>query len=82
LTSGRFIPAETATYVEGGDLAYCTMHSTPVERQPQGVSVRDFDRCLPSLVAFSTRHEAETFQKLHGGEVLEYSQAMESVKER
>lgn len=80
LTSGRFIEAETAIYVEGGDVAYCTMHSTPVERQPQGVAVRDFDRCLPSLVAFSTRPEAETYQKQHGGEVLEYPQAMERVK--
>jgi hypothetical protein len=80
LNTGHFITAEKATYVEGGNVAYCTMHSTPVERQPQGVAVRDFDRCLPSLVAFRMRQEAETYQKQHGGEVLEYSQAMERVK--
>ena len=80
LNTGRFIAAEWAVYVEGGDVAYCTMHSTPVERQPQGVAVRDFDRCLPSLVAFRTRQAAETYQKQHGGEVLEYPQAMERVK--
>ena len=80
VNTGRFIAAESAYYVEGGDVAYCTMHSTPVERQPQGVAVRDFDRCLPSLVAFSTRQEAETYQKEHGGEVLGYQQAIERVK--
>ena len=80
VNTGRFITAETAVYVEGGDVAYCTLHSTPVERQSQGVAVRDFDRCLPSLVAFSTRQEAETYQKQHGGEVLEYAQAVERVK--
>ncbi len=82
LKSGQFIAAETAVYVEGGDVSYCTMHSTPVERQPQGVAVRDFDRCLPSLVAFSALREAEAYQREHGGEVLEYQQAMERVKAR
>jgi hypothetical protein len=80
LNTGAMIAAESAYYVEGGDIEYCTMHSTPVERQPQGVSVRDYDRCLPSLVAFSSKQEAETYQKQHGGEVIDYQQAMEKVK--
>ena len=80
VTSGAFIAAESAYYVEGGDVEYCTMHSTPVERQPQSVAVRDFDRCLPSLVAFTSKQEAETYQKQHGGQVLSYEQAMEKVK--
>ena len=80
LDTGEFIAAESAYYVEGGDIEYCTMHSTPVERQPQSVAVRDFDRCLPSLVAFTSKQEAETYQKQHGGQVLSYEQAMEKVK--
>jgi len=80
VNTGRFIAAESAVYVEGGDIAHCTMHSTPVERQPQGVAVRDFDRCLPSLVAFASREEAETYRNEHGGDVLDYRQAMERVK--
>lgn len=82
LNTGRFIAAESAFYVEGGDIAHCTMHATPVERQPQGVAVRDFDRCLPSLVAFASREEAETYRKQHGGGVVDFSGAMQSVKER
>jgi hypothetical protein len=80
LASGRFIAAETASYVEGGDIAYCTMHSAPVTRQPQGVAVREYDRCLPSLVAFRSKQNAEDYQKQHGGQVLTYEQAIERVK--
>jgi hypothetical protein len=80
LDTGEFIAAESAYYVEGGDINYCTMHSAPVARQPQGVSVRDYDRCLPSLVAFRSRQEAEAHQQRHGGHVLDYTQAMERVK--
>jgi hypothetical protein len=80
LPSGKLIPAESAFYVEGGDISHCTLHEAPVARQPQGVSVRDYDRCLPSLVAFGSRQSAEAYQKEHGGELLDYPQAMEKVK--
>lgn len=78
--TGHWIAAESAYYVEGGDVEYCTMHSTPVEREPQGVRVREYDRCLPSLVAFRTQPEAVSYQQQHGGRVLSYAQAMESVR--
>jgi nitrous oxide reductase accessory protein NosL len=32
-------------------------------------------------VAFKTRAEADTYQKKHGGRVLNYAQAVQSVKE-
>jgi hypothetical protein len=78
--SGKLIPAEQAFYIEGGNISHCTMHSTPVERQPQGVAVRDYDRCLPSLVAFESRQSAEAYQQQHGGELLDYAQVMAKVK--
>jgi hypothetical protein len=80
LDSGEFIPAEAAYYVEGGDIAYCAVHSGALQRQPEGVSVREFDRCLPTLVAFRTEQEAEAYQGQHGGHVLNYQQAVERVK--
>jgi photosystem II stability/assembly factor-like uncharacterized protein len=49
--------------------------------QPQGVSVHDYDRRLPTLVAFKTRAEAEAYQKEHGGQVLNYAEAVQIVKE-
>jgi hypothetical protein len=81
LNSGESIPAQTAYYDEGGNIDYCAAHGEAVQRQPQGVSVRDYDRCLPTLVAFKTRAEAETYQKDHGGRILSYTQAVQSVKE-
>ena len=81
INSGKMIPAETAYYDEGGNVNYCAAHGEAVQRQPQGVSVRDYDRCLPTLVAFATRAEAETYQREHGGRVLNYAEALQSVKE-
>ncbi len=81
LNSGESIPAEAAYYDEGGNINYCAAHGKAVERQPQGVSVRDYDRCLPTMVAFKTRGEADAYQHDHGGRVLDYAQAAQSVKE-
>jgi hypothetical protein len=81
LNSGESIPAEAAYYNEGGNINYCAAHGEAVQRQPQGVSVRDYDRCLPTLVAFKTRAEAEVYQQEHGGRVLDYAAAVQSVME-
>jgi len=81
INSAKMIPAATAYYDEGGNINYCAAHGEAVQRQPQGVSVRDYDRCLPTLVAFETRAEAETYQREHGGRVLNYAEALQSVKD-
>jgi DNA-directed RNA polymerase subunit RPC12/RpoP len=82
LTTRTPIPAESAFYVEGGDIHYCVSAEKPVERLPQGESVRAFDRCLPTLVAFKVRTDAEAYQARHGGQVLDYAQALESARQR
>ena len=51
-----------------------------MEREPEGVRVRVYDRCLPTLVAFATRDEAETYRQQHGGRILTYTEAVESVR--
>jgi nitrous oxide reductase accessory protein NosL len=80
--SGRVIDAKTAFYDEGGDVQYCTLHQPTVERGPNdGVRERVYDRCLPVLVAFASREEADTYRQQHGGRVLTYQQALESVRE-
>jgi hypothetical protein len=82
LPSGERISAEAAWYVEGGDEEFCTLHSTPVVREPAGVARRAYDRCLPQLVAFRARDQAQAYQAEHGGRVLDYEHALESVKAR
>jgi hypothetical protein len=80
--TGEKISADSATYVEGGDVRYCVHDDEPAPREPNGASVREFDRCLPTLVAFKTAREAGDYQHQHGGRVLTYAQALASVQEQ
>jgi hypothetical protein len=80
VNTGESVAAESATYVEGGDVQYCTHGDQPMTREADGVSIRTYDRCLPALVAFKTPQEAETYQQQHGGRVLNYEQALASVQ--
>lgn len=80
--SGHLVDARTAYYDEGGDVQYCTRHDPSMERGPNdGVRLRVYDRCLPVLVAFASRDEAEAYRREHGGRVLTYQQALESVRQ-
>lgn len=78
-SSGRMIPASSAYYDEGGDVQYCTRHEHSVERGTEGVSQRVYDRCLPTLVAFSTREKADAYRQEHGGRVVTYDEAVASL---
>jgi hypothetical protein len=82
VNTGESVAAESATYVAGGDVQYCTHGDQPMTREPHGVSMRDYDRCLPTLAAFRTQQEAELYQQQHGGRVLSYPQALASVREQ
>jgi len=82
VNTGESVAAETAFYVEGGDVQYCTHGNQPVMREPHGASPREYDRCLPTLVAFKTPQAARAYQEQHGGRVLSYSQALASVREQ
>jgi hypothetical protein len=79
-TSGRKIVAASAYYDEGGNVQYCTVHAPRVEREPEGMRVRTYDRCLPTLVAFATRDDAAAYQHEHGGRVLTYQEALDGVR--
>jgi hypothetical protein len=49
--------------------------------KPGAFLYANYARCLPTLAAFKTRAEAETYQKEHGGPVFNYAHAVHSVKE-
>ena len=83
LNSGRLIAAQSAYYDEGGDMQYCTLQHPAMERAPgQGVEMRVYDRCLPVMVAFSTRAEADAYRQQHGGRVVTFDQALQDVRTR
>ncbi len=79
--TGEQIEAGPAFYVEGSDLMTCCSTS-PVKRELETTYELVWDRCLPSLIAFKTNAEAQQFRHQHGGRVLSYAQAVQSVKER
>ena len=79
--SGRLIPARSAYYDLGGDVQYCTRHDPSIQRVPgQGVDMRVYDRCLPVLVAFASKDEAEAYRQQHGGRVVTFDQALQDVR--
>ena len=81
--SGRLISAQSAYYDLGGDVQYCTRRDPALQRVPgQGVEMRVYDRCLPVLVAFASRDEADAYQQQHGGRVVTFDQALQDVRAR
>ena len=82
VNTGERVAAESAVYVEGGDVQYCAHGDQPMRREPHGASTREYDRCLPTLVAFKSPQEAKAYQEQHGGRVLSYPQALDSVREQ
>ncbi len=80
--TGAEIPAQKAFYVEGGNQVYCA-HVQPVERKEmQSAAQLAYDRCIPALVAFTTVSDADKYRAEHGGRLLNYAEALESVRER
>jgi hypothetical protein len=69
--TGLKLDAREALYVEGSDYEHC--HAPGVKPTSSGCCLEmDFDRCLPSLVAFKTAKAARSFISLHGGSLREF----------
>ncbi len=80
--NGEKIDGRRAFYVEGGDEQTCGPGMEMPPREPGVEYDRAFDRCLPTLVAFKDVSAAEAYHALHGGRILSYGQAVESVREK
>jgi len=81
--SGRGISARSAYYDMGGDVQYCTRHDPALQRTPgHGMEMRVYDRCLPALVAFASKEDAEGYRQQHGGRVVTFEQAFEEARSR
>ena len=69
--TGHWLDATKATFVSGSDVRGCAMPEP--RRDAQGCCMYlQYDRCLPSLVAFADKPAAVEFQKQHGGEIVEF----------
>ena len=69
-TGSRIAPAD-AYAVQGSDVNLCRQHPVLTDSQKQPASMQ-FDRCSPSVLAFSSRQAAETFSREHGGRLLSF----------
>jgi hypothetical protein len=76
--TGKLIAAEEAIYLEGSDVMQCCTVSG-FRESGGGFSSVEYDRCLPSLLAFSKREEAEVVRQKHGGRIISFGEARESV---
>ena len=70
-TGSGIAPAE-AYVVQGSDVNLCLQHPMLTDSQKQPASMQ-FDRCSPSVLAFSSRQAAEAFRQEHGGRLLPFN---------
>lgn len=70
--TGSGIAPEQACLVQGSDINLCRQHPVLTDAQKQPASMQ-FDRCSPSVLAFSSQEAAEAFRQEHGGRLLPFS---------
>jgi len=70
--SGKLLEARDALYVEGSKQRLCCSPDVARRDPAGGQVVLTWDRCLPSLVAFEKREDAEEFRKREGGVLRTY----------
>lgn len=70
----KLIDPAKAWFVESSDVNFC-MRLSPATESPgrETVHLRAFDRCSPSVLAFSSEQDARAFQRQHGGTVKRLS---------
>ncbi len=81
-SNGSKVDASKAIYVEGSDVQECVPASETPPREPGVEFERTYDRCVPSLIAFSDESAARDFMSHQGGHMLTYAEAVQSIKKR
>jgi len=77
-SSKKRIGAAEAIYLEGSDIMECCT-DTGFRSNEGGYQEMEYDRCMPSLLAFVRREEAEPVRQKHGGTILSFEEARQSV---
>ncbi len=77
-SSQRRIAAADAIYLEGSDIMECCS-STGFRADEGSYQEIDYDRCMPSLLAFARREDAEAVMQKHGGHIISFEEARQSV---
>jgi len=77
-TSKKPIRAAGAIYLEGSDIMECCS-DTGFRSNEGAYQEMDYDRCMPSLLAFARREDAEIVRQTHGGRIISFEEARQSV---
>lgn len=78
VTTKKRIGAAEAIYLEGSDIMQCCTN-TGFRSNEGAYQKMAYDRCMPSLLAFARREDAETVRQKHGGTILSFEEAGKSV---
>lgn len=76
---GAVIDPARAYLVRGSEVHSCSHITTPMGADKHPLDTH-FDRCTPSLLAFSTKEAAQAFALKHGGQALPYDQIAASFR--
>jgi hypothetical protein len=77
--TSKLMDATQAFYVEDSSVNMCYL-DTRVHRHIEGTeSTLAWDRCLPGLLAFGSREDAEEFRREKGGFLKTYLQLLEEA---
>lgn len=76
ISTGEFLPAKQAIYVEDSSLRQCCSQERPREDGSGKPYTLAWDRCLPGLVAFKDRQQAQEFQRSQGGAIRSYQELL------
>ncbi len=66
--TGKPLAPGDATLLVGSDVSPC-IHDAGPPRLAEGAVPVQWDRCLPSVLAFASGEAAETFRRHHGGRI-------------
>lgn len=77
LTGAKLSP-DDAYVVKGSDVNMCARAHEIVDADKRAAEIH-YDRCAPSLLAFSHKSEASEFSRQHGGSVFSFREAAASL---
>ncbi len=79
--TGKLMRPDRAWFVDGSPVNLC-MRMSPAAESPdrQGAYLRGFDRCEPSVLAFSNEQQARNFIAQHGGALKNLADLEREIK--
>lgn len=78
--TGKPLQPDSATFVVGSDISPCTHDAQQLRLEGEAVPVQ-WDRCLPSILAFASAASADTFHVQHGGTLRSFRELKQQATE-